>query len=111
MLGLIDSHCHLDAAEFDADRAAVLARARAAGIGRQILPAVAFETFTGLRDLCAVEPGLYPAYGLHPMYLAKHEPAHLEELACWIEREKPVAVGECGLDFFVPDLDADTQRF
>jgi TatD DNase family protein len=111
MLDLIDSHSHLDAVEFDVDRAAVLQRARAAGVTRQIVPAVAFDTFPALRDLCAAEGGLYPAYGLHPMYLAAHRPEHPDALARWIEGEKPVAIGECGLDFFVPDLDAETQRF
>lgn len=111
MLDLIDSHSHLDAAEFDSDRGAVLARARAAGVTRQIVPAVALDTFPALRDLCAAEGGLYPAYGLHPMYLAAHRPEHPDALARWIESERPVAIGECGLDFFVPDLDADAQRF
>lgn len=111
MLDLIDSHAHLDATEFDVDRPAVLRRARAAGVMRQIVPAVAFHTFPALRDLCAAETGLYPAYGLHPMYLAAHRPEHLDALAGWIESEKPVAIGECGLDFFVPDLDVETQRF
>lgn len=110
MLDLIDSHSHLDAAEFDADRTAVLRRARSAGVSRQIVPAVAFDTFPALRDLCAAESGLYPAYGLHPMYLAAHRPEHLDALVRWIESEKPAAVGECGLDFFIPDLDADSQR-
>ncbi len=107
---LIDSHCHLDVAEFDADRDAVLARARAAGVTRQIVPAIAAAGFAKLRALCRAEPGLFPAYGLHPMYLAEHRTEHLAELARWIERERPVAVGECGLDFHVPGLDADAQR-
>ncbi|MGH8041542.1 MAG: TatD family hydrolase [Rudaea sp.] len=110
MLELIDSHSHLDASEFDADRSDVLSRARAAGVTRQILPAVAFDTFPALRDLCARESGLYPAYGLHPLYLDKHRPQHLDELAGWLEREQPVAVGECGLDFFVAGLDPESQR-
>jgi TatD DNase family protein len=107
---LIDSHSHLDVAEFDGDRAQVLARARAAGVTRQIVPAIAAAGFWKLRDLAKVENGIFPAYGLHPMYVAEHEPQHLEELARWIEREKPVAVGECGLDFHVEGLDADAQR-
>lgn len=110
MTDLIDSHSHLDATEFDADCAQVLARARAAQVTRQIVPAIALATFPRLRALCAAQAGLYPAYGLHPMYLAEHRPQHLPELARWIEREKPVAVGECGLDFFIAGLDPDTQR-
>jgi len=110
MADLIDSHSHLDVGEFDADRSGVLARARAAGVTRQIIPAIDAAHFVRVRDLCANEAGLYPAYGLHPMYLAEHQPEHLDELKQWIEREKPVAVGECGLDFFVAGLDAERQR-
>lgn len=110
MFDLIDSHSHLDATEFDADRATVLARARDAGVRRQIVPAVAFDTFSALRDLCSSAGGLYPAYGLHPMFLAAHKPEHLDALPDWIAREKPVAVGECGLDFFVPGLAPEAQR-
>lgn len=110
MIALIDSHSHIDAAEFDTDRADVLRRAREAGVTRQIVPAVALSGFEKLRDLCRDEAGLFPAYGLHPMYLAEHATAHLDALAHWIERERPVAVGECGLDFYVEGLDRDTQQ-
>jgi TatD DNase family protein len=107
---LIDSHCHLDASEFDADRTEVIARAQAAGVTAQIVPAVALSGFAKLRDLCSEWPQLHPAYGLHPMYLAEHRPEHLDALREWIERERPVAVGECGLDFFVEGLDHEAQR-
>src|SRR5690348_5645652 len=109
-MDLIDSHSHLDVAEFDRDRDGVLARARAAGVRRQIVPAIALGGFAGLRALCRTEPGLYPAYGLHPMYLAEHRDEHLADLIGWIEREGPVAVGECGLDFHVEGLDPAAQR-
>ncbi len=107
---LVDSHCHLDATEFDADRAAVIARARAADVTVQVIPAIALDGFGKLRDLCASTPGLHPAYGLHPMFLAAHQPEHLDLLRGWIERERPVAIGECGLDFFVEGLDREAQR-
>lgn len=107
---LVDSHCHLDAAELDVDRDAVLARARAAGVTRQVVPAVTASGWPKLREICTGDTGLFPAYGLHPMFLAEHQPAHLDELRQWIERERPVAVGECGLDFFVDGLDADAQH-
>ena len=106
---LVDSHSHLDADEFDPDRHQVIARARAAGVTRQIVPAVSAAGWEKLRRLCASEPGLFPAYGLHPMYLAEHRPEHLVALREWIERERPVAIGECGLDFFVEGLDATQQ--
>lgn len=107
---LIDSHCHLDAPEFDPDRGHVIARARAAGVRAQVLPAVSAASWPTLRDVCASAPGLYAAYGLHPMYLAEHREDHLDRLREWIERERPVAVGECGLDFFVEGLDRERQQ-
>lgn len=105
----IDSHSHLDAPEFDGDRDAVLARAHAAGVARQVVPAVAAAGWPILRRLAAATPGLHPAYGLHPVYLARHRPEDLAALPDWIEAERPCAVGECGLDYFVPDLDPEAQ--
>lgn len=107
---LTDSHSHIDAPEFDVDRDAAIARARAVGVVRQIVPAVAFASWPHLRAVCAAYAGLSPAYGLHPMYLHEHRPEHVDALRDWIARERPVAVGECGLDFFVQGLDADAQR-
>jgi len=110
-LNLFDSHSHLDAPEFEHDRSAVVARAQAEGVKQQLLPAVEFASWSNLKDVCAQYSGLYPAYGLHPMYLASHRPEHIPALRTWIETEKPNAVGECGLDFFVEGLDAEQQRF
>lgn len=107
---LVDSHCHLDASEFDADRSDVIARARAAGVQVQVVPAVTAASWPTLRETCRMADGLYPAYGLHPMFLDAHRPEHLDHLRGWIERERPCAVGECGLDFFVAGLDAELQQ-
>ncbi len=107
---LIDSHAHLDAPEFDADLPAVLARARAAGVVANVVPAVEFANFAKLKSLAQEHADIVPAYGLHPMFLAQHRPEHLVELHHWLEREKPCAVGECGLDHFVEGLDHATQR-
>ena len=87
-----------------------MARARAAGVGWQLVPAVSREAWPGLRAACALDPGLLPAYGLHPMFLDQHRDEHLDELADWLARERPAAVGECGLDYFVEGLDPDRQR-
>ena len=107
---LVDSHSHLDTGEFDRDRADVIARAQASGVVRQIVPAIDAAGWPKLRDVCAVDAGLFPAYGLHPMFLASHQPAHLHSLRDWIQCERPVAIGECGLDFYIPDLDAALQQ-
>jgi TatD DNase family protein len=107
---LADSHCHLDAGEFDLDRAAVIARARAAGVQLQVVPATHADAWPGLREVCRSASGLYPAYGMHPVFLDRHRPGDLERLREWLERERPVAVGECGLDHFIEDLDREAQQ-
>jgi TatD DNase family protein len=107
---LVDSHCHLDVAEFDRDRDDVIARARAAGVARQIVPAIDTAGWPRLREVCAATDGLFPAYGLHPIFLDDHRPGHLAQLGEWIERERPLAVGECGLDYFIEGLDRDAQQ-
>ena len=108
---LFDSHSHLDAPEFDGDREAVVQRARDAGVAEQLVPAVDHDSWPKLREVCAADPGLYPAYGLHPMFLGQHRPEHLPALREWIERDRPRAIGECGLDFSVEGLDAEQQRY
>lgn len=106
---LVDSHCHLDVGEFDADRDEIMSRAHAAGVTQQVVPAIDAHTWPRLKAVCAAQPGLHAAYGLHPVYLQAHRREDLESLRAWIERERPVAVGECGLDFFVEGLDRDEQ--
>jgi TatD DNase family protein len=107
---LFDSHCHLDVSEFDADRDAVLARARAAGVTRMVVPAVAAAGWSGLLELCRREQGLYPALGLHPVYVDSHRDEDLVELPRLVAAERPVAIGEIGLDFFVKGLDRERQQ-
>ncbi|MDN5925435.1 MAG: TatD family hydrolase, partial [Xanthomonadales bacterium] len=98
---LIDSHCHLDAAVFDADREQVIARARAVGVQHIIVPAVTAASWPGLSNLCAGEHDLHAAYGLHPMFLQHHQPEHLTTLRALLEKPNAaIAIGECGLDFF-----------
>lgn len=109
-MDLVDSHSHIDAPEFDPDRDAVLARARAAGVVAQVVPAVAAAGWPQLAALARAHAEIKPAYGLHPMYLDQHGVADLDALPDWIARERPVAVGECGLDFFVEGLDPERQR-
>lgn len=110
MITLVDTHCHLDADEFDRDRDAVVARARDAGVHAQLVPATHAAAWPKLREVCAADAGLHPAYGLHPTFLEHHRPAQLQELGEWIGRERPVAVGECGLDYWVEGLDRDLQQ-
>ncbi|MDO9073979.1 MAG: TatD family hydrolase [Rubrivivax sp.] len=107
-----DSHCHLDAAEFDADRADVVQRARAAGVCGLVLPAVAVANFDAVRELAHRYDAAY-ALGIHPLYVDRAEDADLERLAAALQarRDDPrlVAVGEIGLDHFVQGTDRARQ--
>ena len=107
---LIDTHCHLDVADFDADRPQVLQQCRDRGIRRIVVPAIAAPGWDGLLALCRAEPGLYPALGLHPVFLDRHTDADLDALPARLAAERPVAVGEIGLDFYVPELDRKRQQ-
>ncbi|MCS6785731.1 MAG: TatD family hydrolase [Thiobacillaceae bacterium] len=108
---LIDTHCHLDAGEFDTDRDEAYARARAAGVSLQVIPAVTAANFSDVAAVCRRYDGCLPAWGLHPIYIHVHHRAHLQRLKAQIEAWRPLAVGEIGLDLFVPDLDYTTQEF
>jgi TatD DNase family protein len=107
---IIDTHCHLDVAQFDVDRKAVLARARAGGVTGIVVPGVEAQGWDGLWQLCAAESGLFPALGLHPVYLEQHGKSDLEALESQLASRRPVAIGEIGLDYFVSDLDRTRQQ-
>ena len=104
-----DSHCHLDDPRFDLEREAVLHRAREAGVRDLVIPSVSAASWARTRDCCAGESGVHRAYGLHPYFLNQHRRAHLAWLEAWLETERPVAVGECGLDYHRADLDPKRQ--
>jgi TatD DNase family protein len=103
----IDTHCHLDAPEFSADRVQVRARAAAAGVGHCVFPAVEVANFDAVRDLAYAGGDSY-ALGIHPLYVERAADDALARLDAQLHRyrEDPrlVAVGEIGLDYFVPAL-------
>ena len=109
----IDTHCHLDAAEFAPDRDAVRQRAAAAGVRHCVLPAVGSGNFDAVRQL-ALQHGDSYALGIHPLATPDARPADLQTLDAALAEHADdaalVAVGEIGLDYFVPDLDADRQE-
>jgi len=105
----VDTHCHIDVEDFAPDRELVLARAREAGVGPIVVPAVRAATWDHLLGVCAAHADLYPALGLHPVYVAEHADADLEDLARRLTEQRPLAVGEIGLDFYVKDLDRERQ--
>lgn len=107
---LIDTHCHLDVEEFDSDRDVVLEHCRRAGIKEIVVPAIHAAGWHKLLQLCRQEVGLYPALGLHPVYIESHQDADLRALEKKLHTEKPVAVGEIGLDYFLTELDRAKQQ-
>lgn len=107
---LVDSHVHIDDASFDADRVQVLARAAEAGVRLMVVPGIDAANWPRIQALCARHPGLVPAYGLHPLFLAHHRPEHLVALRERLAEGDAVALGEIGLDFYVETLDRQAQQ-
>lgn len=106
---LVDSHVHLDHIDFAADRAAVIERARHAGIGAMVIPGVDRASWPRIKTLCTDWSGLFPAFGLHPLFLTPEAPDQVEALDSWL-RDAAVAVGEIGLDFHVEGADRMLQQ-
>jgi TatD DNase family protein len=109
----IDTHCHLDAGEFAADRPAVSARAAASGVQHCVLPSVCVGNFDQTRRLAHALSYSY-GLGIHPLLVPEAADADLAaldaELASRTDDPRLVAVGEIGLDFFVPELKTDAMR-
>ena len=110
--GWIDTHCHLDAPEFQADASSVVARARTQGVRMMVLPAVRVADFPALRELAHRHHCAY-ALGIHPLCVQE---ASTQDLALLEQALKDcagdpllVAVGEIGLDHFVEGLDRAKQ--
>ena len=108
---IIDSHCHIDFSDFDADRSEVVQHAQQVGVEKIIVPGVQRTLWDRVRHCCDAYPALHPCYGLHPYFIAEHNKSDIQALEQYIEQHRPVAVGECGLDFFLKDLDRELQQF
>ncbi len=108
----IDTHCHLDAPEFAPDRDAVRAAAQAAGVKHLVIPAVQRSHWLGVIALAHRHGDSY-ALGIHPLYTPGAQESDIAALRELLSRQRGdphlVAVGEIGLDFFVPGLDEQRQ--
>lgn len=111
---LIDTHCHLDAGEYDSDRDAVRERAFAAGVAALVVPAVEVGNFAKVRAIAAADARIGYALGIHPLYVDRASDDDLrqlrEALASSIGDPALLAVGEIGLDFFEPGFDRVRQE-
>lgn len=113
---LIDTHCHLDAAEFDANRASVIAEAAENDVKVMVVPAVHRSNFELVSQIAKENPSCVHALGIHPMYVNQSSTEDLQVLAKLIEsqmqtEQPPVAIGEIGLDFFIDGFDKAKQEF
>lgn len=109
---LIDTHCHLDAREFDHDRQQVIASAREAELASIVIPAVAPYNYSVVRRLAAECPGGAYALGIHPLYVDEADDMAIEHLRAEVTKSlddpRFVAIGEIGLDLFIKP---DSQEF
>ena len=108
-MNIIDTHCHLDVTDFDHDREQVLKNCRDKGISKIIVPAIEAKSWNKVLDLCKAEEGLYPALGLHPVFMQHHHSKNLIQLEQLLETSSTVAIGEIGLDFYIKELDQQQQ--
>jgi TatD DNase family protein len=110
-LSVVDSHCHIDMPQFDADRAEVVARARAAGLTTMLVVGGVDEEGGHRRALrVAEELGLPASAGIHPHEARLATEETYEELRALAREGRIVALGELGLDFHYDHSPRDVQR-
>ena len=107
---LIDTHIHLDAAQFDADRPQLIEAARAAGVAGFVLPAVERANFTAVEALAAANADMCCALGIHPLYVMQARMEDVDVLDERLGEGAALALGEIGLDHFVTDVDPGRQQ-
>ena len=106
---IIDTHCHLDFSDFDADREDVLSNCIKLGVQHLVIPAVSAEHFARTIQCCNAQENLHLALGLHPVFIDQHQPQHLVQLNTELKKNSAIAVGEIGLDFYLKNLDKEKQ--
>jgi len=107
---LVDSHCHLDFPDFDGEHAALIARARAAGVTRMVTICTRLDAEPKVRALAEAHDGVFYAAGLHPMSVGKADPVTVAQLVALARHPKFVGIGETGLDYHYTPDSAPAQR-
>ena len=110
----IDTHTHIDCPDFDADRGKVIASAKSVGVERMLVMGITESNWDRLWQLVLSDQALSGAFGLHPIYLDEHRDEHINQLqnrlASLAGHPQCCAVGEIGLDYFLPQLDRERQQ-
>jgi len=107
---LVDSHCHLDFPDFAAERDAVIARARAAGVGSMLTICTRLDQFAGVRAIAEAHDGIWCSVGSHPHEAADHASLLADQLLAAADHAKVVGIGETGLDFHYDLSPRDIQE-
>ena len=107
---LVDSHCHLDFPELQADFAGVLARMREAGVTHALTISTTLATFPAVREVARSQPNLWCSAGVHPDERRDEREASEDELVAMADDPKVVAIGETGLDYYRVEGDTEWQR-
>lgn len=107
---IVDSHCHLDFPDFDAERDDVVARAIAAGVTRMVTICTRLRLEPQVREIAEKYPQVYYAAGTHPMSAADEPLATVDELVALSAHPKFVGIGETGLDYHYTAESAEIQR-
>ena len=107
---LVDTHCHLDSAQFDADREAVIARAREAGVGRIVVPGTDLASSRRAVALAERHPEVFAVVGVHPNSTVGFGAEALRELRELARSQKVVGIGEVGIDLYWKSVPLEEQR-
>lgn len=107
---LVDSHCHLDFADFDGELEAIIARAHAAGVARMVTICTKPENLPRVRVIAEANPSVWFAYGIHPMSVAELPLTTVAELLIAAQHPKMVGIGETGLDYHYTADSAEVQQ-
>lgn len=106
---LIDTHCHLDFPDFEAERDAIIERARAAGIGQMITISTRVKRFDTILAIAEAYPNVFCSVGTHPHNADEELDIAVEDLVRLSAHPKVVAIGEAGLDYFYDNAPRDAQ--
>ena len=107
---IVDSHCHLDFPDFDAERPEVIARALAAGVERMVTICTRLRNEPAVRAIAEAHASVFYAAGTHPMSAAEEPLATFDELVTMSKHPKFVGIGETGLDYHYTAQSADIQK-
>ncbi|MDO9418566.1 TatD family hydrolase [Pararhizobium sp.] len=106
---LIDTHCHLDFPDFEAERHAIIQRAHDAGVGQMITISTRVKKFDTIRALAEANPTVFCSVGTHPHNADEELDVTVEDLVTLSAHPKVVAIGEAGLDYFYDNAPRDAQ--